>query len=79
MAEHQADLGFSYRQLKTGDFELAHHGHKAATLRARSAEDFLAEIQDLSFAQAQQLMARVTGNYKRGNERRAAGHPRNLR
>ncbi|MBK6594951.1 MAG: hypothetical protein IPG23_20820 [Burkholderiales bacterium] len=29
--------------------------------------------------EAQQLMARVTGNYKHGNERTASSHPRNRR
>jgi hypothetical protein len=28
-------------------------------------------------AGAQETMARTTGNYKRGNEQRAAEHPRN--
>jgi hypothetical protein len=46
-------------------------------LRGAAARDFLAEIDSVSFAQQQQLMARLTGNYKRGNERRAASHPRN--
>jgi len=73
----EPDLGFTHRARKNGDVEILHHGRLATTLRAREAADFLAEIEGCSRADAQQLMARLTGNYKRGNERLAAGHPRN--
>ncbi|HUG25117.1 hypothetical protein [Piscinibacter sp.] len=73
------DLGFSHRTRKNGDVELLHHGKLAGTLRGAAAQDFLAEVHDGSPADAQQLMARLTGNYKHGNERTAAGHPRNRR
>jgi len=42
-----------------------------------AARDFLARVDGLSAADRQQLMARLTGNYKRGNERHAGRHPRN--
>lgn len=71
------DLGFSYRSRKDGSVQVLHHGRLASTLRANDAEEFLAEVAGLPAAQAQQLMARVTGNYKRGNERLAKAHPRN--
>lgn len=73
MSEH----GFTYRAFKNGGVEVFHRGVLAATLRGPAAEKFLnaaAGGQDL-----QQLMARLTGNYKRGNERKAKGHPRNTR
>jgi hypothetical protein len=41
-------------------------------LRGASAQRFLAKANDATFAVQQQLMARATGNYKRGNERPAA-------
>lgn len=72
-------LGFSYRRRKNGDVELLHRGRVAATLRGRDAEDFLAEAPDPESDDAQQLMARLTGNYKRGNERLASQHHRNRR
>jgi hypothetical protein len=71
------DLGFSYRLLKTGEVQLLHHKKLAATLRGRQAQAFLAEIESADEADLQQLMARLTGNYKRGNERSAKNHPRN--
>ncbi|HRJ79874.1 MAG TPA: hypothetical protein PLF37_15350 [Planctomycetota bacterium] len=73
------DLGFAYRQRKGGEVEVFHHGCLASTLRGVDALDFLAEIRSTDSAEAQQLMARLTGNYKRGNERLARSHPRNRR
>lgn len=46
--------------------EIRHHGRKAATLRKAAARKFLTEVET---SDPQQLMARATGNYKRGNER----------
>ena len=71
------DLGFSYQARKDGTVRITHNGRRAATLRALDAAEFLAELEDLSPADAQQLMARVTGQYKHGNERVAKSHPRN--
>lgn len=73
------ELGFSYRSRRNGAVEVLHHGRVASTLRGADAKDFLAEVQAGEEADAQQLMARVTGNYKRGNERLASQHPRNRR
>lgn len=46
--------------------EIRHNGRLAATLRGSAASKFLAEVER---GDPQHLMARVTGNYKRGNER----------
>lgn len=74
-----ADLGFTFRTRKSGEVQVLHRGTLAATLRGSSAAEFLAEVADCGHSDAQQLMARVTGNYKHGNERLAASHPRNRR
>lgn len=71
-------LGFTFRRCKDGSVEIHHHGRLAATLRGTEAQDFLNDVPDATTTDAQQLMARVTGNYKRGNERTAARHPRNV-
>lgn len=42
---------------------------QAAILRGRSAEKFLAKVEYAEEQEAQLLMAKVTGNFKRGNER----------
>ena len=73
------DLGFTVRVRKNGDVEILHRGRLASTLRGIAAEEFRQEVQDAGGADAQQLMARITGNYKHGNERKAAEHQRNRR
>ncbi len=78
--EQSADLGFTYRVSKRGAVELLQHGRVAGTLRGARAAQFLADAQaGAGFADLQQAMARLTGNYKRGNERLASHHPRNRR
>lgn len=62
------DLGFTYRIRKDGRVEIFHRGRLAATLRGHDAEDFAQGVGEEGSAEAQQLMARLTGNYKRGNE-----------
>jgi hypothetical protein len=74
--DRASDLGFSHRLRKSGEVELWHHGRLVSTLRGRDAADFRARAASLDAAAVQQLMARLTGNYKRGNERAAARHPR---
>jgi hypothetical protein len=72
-------LGFAWRVRKNGEVQVLHHGRLAATLRGAAAQDFLLEAEQADAAALQQSMARLTGNYKRGNERAAAAHPRNRR
>jgi hypothetical protein len=66
--------GFTH-ELVRGDIVISHHGRRAVTLRGAAAQQFLADVEH----EPQQLMARITGNYKRGNERVAKQHPRNQR
>ena len=72
-----SELAFSFRQSKGGDVTILRSGNTVTVMRGDSARIFLAEIRDASFLEQQRLMARITGNYKRGNERLAASHPRN--
>ncbi len=58
--------GFEYI-VRGGDVVITHRGRAAATLRGTAAERFLAKIER---DDPQHVMARATGNYKRGNERR---------
>lgn len=72
------DIGFRYRAQETGNVEVTFRGRVVTMLRNKAASDFLAKIALADEAEAQQIMARVTGNFKRGNERSAKKHPRNL-
>jgi len=71
------DLGFSFRQMKNGDVVISHHGKRATTLRSDKAAAFLEDMNGVDTVSQQQEMARLTGNYRRGNERTAKRHPRN--
>jgi hypothetical protein len=70
-----APEGFAYES-RGGDVVITHHGRRATVLRGAAAARFLADVED---DDAQELMARITGNYRRGNERTAKNHPRNSR
>jgi len=74
----QDDLGFIYRKLKSGDVFIHHRGILAATLRGKKAVTFITTMDTAGFAEQQQVMARITGNYKRGNERRSVQHVKNI-
>jgi hypothetical protein len=69
--------GFSYEAHADGTVHISHHHHPATTLKGARAARFLAEVESTSDPQL--VMARWTGNYKRGNERAARAHPRNSR
>lgn len=79
MDTKQEEPGFTYRLAKSGDVQVRHRGRLAITLRGRGALDFLRKVESAGPLERQQLMARLTGNYKRGNERVARQHPRNQR
>lgn len=66
--------GFEYVVRDGPEVQILHHGRVATTLRGRRAADFL---EDVGAGDDQQLMARLTGNYRHGNERVAKHHPRN--
>ncbi|MEU1272261.1 hypothetical protein [Streptomyces sp. NPDC005799] len=66
--------GFSYEEHADGTVRITHHGRPATLLRAPRSTRFLAEV---AAGDPQLVMARWTGNYKRGNERTARDHPRN--
>ncbi|MCP4694571.1 MAG: hypothetical protein GY859_41460 [Desulfobacterales bacterium] len=76
-ATYSEDLEFTYRAYKNGEVLIKRNGRLAAALRGAKARDFSEEIKAVSFADQQQYMARITGNYKRGNEKLARNHPRN--
>jgi len=61
-----APEGFSY-EVRGSEVVVSHRGRRAAILRGEAAARFLRRLETRD---PQQLMARVTGNYKRGNERR---------
>ena len=61
---------FTYRSRRDGSVEILWKGRRATTLSGKIAERFL-EVAPSEDEQGQQLlMAKATGNFKRGNQRR---------
>lgn len=63
---------FDYRATADGRVMIAWRGRTVTTLKGRAAKNFLVRIAALEDESAQLLMAKLTGNFKRGNERAAA-------
>lgn len=61
---------FSYRVSKDRRVFLYWDGRLVETLRGLPAEKFLASIAAADVRQAQLLMARATGHFKHGNEKK---------
>lgn len=64
--------GFDY-STRGDEVVIRHHGRPATVLRGLRAQQFLERVDQ---SDPQLLMARVTGDYRRGNEHMAKRHPR---
>ena len=61
---------FSYRITKDRKVYISWNGKHVTTLVGRKAETFIAAVRDSGEKAAQLIMAKATGNFKRGNERK---------
>lgn len=68
------DEPFAYRVGKDGTVFISWQGRQATILRGKAAARFLSRIAGLDGAALQLELAKVTGNFKRGNERQAKQH-----
>ena len=64
------DLGFSWQGTKDGRIRISRDGRVVTLLAGGAAARFRSRAEGADFEAQQQLMARATGNYKHGNERR---------
>ena len=71
---NDGDLGFDARISKSGVVTVFRQHRLVTTLRGVAARELVAKLDRASPSQRQQLLARVTGNYKHGNERRSSGN-----
>lgn len=60
---------FAYRENKDGKVFITWNGKQVMILKDAAARKFLAAIAGLEGKAAQLVMAKITGNFKRGNER----------
>ena len=79
MTASGARLGFAFDARADGSVAIRRDCRVVTILRGGAASRFLARAVGAPEPLAQAEMARVTGNYRRGNERRASAHPRNGR
>jgi hypothetical protein len=64
--EHQP---FSYRLSKDGKVFIDYEGKHVFTLSGSRAQKFIAELEVMGETEVQLVMAKLTGNFKHGNER----------
>lgn len=60
---------FAYKITKDKKVFVSYEGKQVTTLSGKKAEEFIAKIQNCKGKEAQLIMAKVTGNFKRGNEK----------
>lgn len=61
---------FQYRVTKNGMVFIDYEGRQVKVLKGKDADRFLEKVQTAESEKALQLvMAKITGNFKRGNER----------
>jgi hypothetical protein len=63
---------FSFVTRGDGTIVISYHGAPVTILRGKAADRFTTRMGGADAPAAQQLMARATGNFRRGNERRPA-------
>ncbi len=62
---------FSYRVSKDGKVFISWFGKQVMVLKDAQARKLLAQIEGADDHQTQLALAKITGNFKRGNERKA--------
>lgn len=60
---------FSYRITKDNKVFLYWHGKQVSILRGKESERFIAKVKNSNTKEAQLIMAKITGNFKHGNEK----------
>ena len=63
------DEVFSYQAAKDEKVFISWHGKRVTILRGEKAMRFLADMKGLHGKEAQLKMAKITGNFKHGNEK----------
>jgi len=60
---------FSYKVSKDKKIFIFWHGKQVMILNAKQSQKFLAKIEKADFLETQLIMAKITGNFKHGNEK----------
>ncbi len=65
------DETFSYRQFKNGKISISWKNKEVMILKGKKADKFSSQMTGANSFDAQMIMAKITGNFKHGNEREA--------
>jgi len=60
---------FKYKITKNKKVLISYEGKQVTTLNGKKSDDFIAKIKNTDGKEAQLIMAKITGNFKRENER----------
>jgi len=63
------DEPFTYRKTKSGNIFISWRGQQVMILKGAKAKSFSAKLARMNPADQQLALAKITGNFKRGNER----------
>jgi hypothetical protein len=65
-----AESPFTYREMKNGTVFIDYEGRQVKILKGKEADKFMKRVKVACSEKEKQLvMAKITGNFKRGNER----------
>jgi hypothetical protein len=60
---------FSYRVARGNRIFIYWRGKQVRVLKGENSQEFLADVDGADILEAQLVMAKITGNFKRGNEK----------
>ena len=60
---------FAYKITKDKKVFISYEGKRVTTLSGKKAEEFIGKMRTCEGKEAQLIMAKATGNFKRGNEK----------
>ncbi len=64
-----AEMPFSFRETKNADVLIYWKNKRIKILKGKDSAKFIAQIKDKADLEQQLILAKITGNFKRGNER----------
>ena len=62
-------MPFSFRKFKNGTISISFKDREVTILKGKNAEKFDSRIENADEMERQFIMAKITGNFKHGNER----------
>lgn len=71
---HLEDEPFDYQVTKDGKIMISYNGKQVKIMKGKDAEKLIEKLEVADEFEVQLELARITGNFKRGNERQMRHH-----